>query len=207
MHVVRFKPDPTDPPDFYICWQCGFVIRLFETPASDRRQFVLGDDTAERLNAHFRVQGLPTPDQRFASFLLQGILTQLRTVPIGFRVDDWLLSEYPEVRSLQVRSVHAQLADNSRALSTDLRGSVAPEIISANTEMNAAFAQYWARSLADESVTLPYRAIGMGQAGERLIAAYDQNNAAPFYDTGLVDTWAALLGLAGWYRWIEHDLD
>lgn len=32
MHLVRYKPQGTEPPDYFVAYQCGFVIRLFQTP-------------------------------------------------------------------------------------------------------------------------------------------------------------------------------
>jgi hypothetical protein len=45
---------------------------------------------------------LPAPSLRkYADQLFDGLMTQLRSVPIGLRVDAWLAADYSELRELQ----------------------------------------------------------------------------------------------------------
>ena len=165
------------------------------------------EEATNSLEMLFRNAGLAAPSPEMASSLLHGILGQLRSLPIGLRVDDWLFQEYPEIRPPQVRGALEQLAEYSSVLSSPIRAMVPPPIDHANTAMNSAFALYWARSIADESVALPYKAIGVTGAGNELLATLDQSLPSASHDTSLVDAWADQLGLTGWDRWAEYELD
>lgn len=139
--------------------------------------------------------------------LLNGLMTQLRSVPIGLRVDEWLFREFPELRLQQVEGAKVQLSDNSQALNPDIKRLMPKKVFDANAAMNAAFATYWAESFADDSITLPYKASGTLAQGEALIRIFKNIGEEPTEDRRLVDSWAEELGLCGWYRWVPHRTD
>lgn len=45
-HVILYKPVPGEPPDYLICYQCGFILRKFAVPPEQR--FDLTDTAAAR---------------------------------------------------------------------------------------------------------------------------------------------------------------
>lgn len=194
-------------PDYFISWQCGFLIRLFSNPPAERFDFAGAPDAAQRIKALYARAGASEPNEEIAEFLGANLLTQLRSYPIGLRIDDWLFAEFPELRQSQIHGAHFQLQDNLAVLNSPKKEK-APELIaSANTAMNAAFAAYWARSLADESVMLPYKAIGALKAGSRLMEIFHYCDMSPSGDRTLVDLWAHELGLAGSYEWKQYTLE
>lgn len=146
MHTIRYRPSSNAMPDYFICWQCGFLVRLFSNPRGERFEFAGGPNAGQRVKALYAHVGASEPDEAVAEFLAANILTQLRSYPIGLRIDDWLFAEFPELRHAQIHGAHVQLQDNLAALNSPGR-AMAPElIVSANMAMNAAFAAYWARS-------------------------------------------------------------
>jgi hypothetical protein len=201
MHKLRYRPTPNGIPDYFICFQCGFIIRLYENPPEQRYDFEGSPDAPVKMQALLR--GNPAAAQ-LKGMLLDGLMTQLRSMPIGMRIDDWLFSEYPELRLQQVAGAKAQLRDNSRALAPEIRRQVPKPVFTANAGMNAAFAVYWAKSLADDSISLPYKSTGFLPMGEALTGIFERVGSAPAEDRNLVDAWAAEVGLNGWYRWIPH---
>jgi hypothetical protein len=207
MHIVRYRPASDSVPDYFICWQCGFLIRLFSNPPGERFEFAGGPAAGQRVKALYAHVHASEPDEAIAEFLAANILTQLRSYPIGMRIDDWLFAEFPELRQAQIRGAHVQLQDNLVALDSPVRATVPELIVSANTAMNAAFAAYWARSLADESLTLPYKAIDALNAGGRLMEIFHYCDTSPAADRALVDLWAQELELAGWYTWKQYTLE
>jgi hypothetical protein len=137
---------------------------------------------------------LNRPEEEIAEFLAANILIQLRSYPIGLRIDDWLFTEFPELRQAQIHGAHVQLQDNLAALSSPELTMAPKLIVSVNTAMNTAFAAYWAKSLADESLTLPYKAVGALKAGSRLMEIFHYCDTSPIADRTLVDLWAQELG-------------
>jgi len=204
MHKLRYRPTPSGTPDYFICFQCAFPIRLYENPPEQRFDFEASPDAPARMASLLKDN--PAASQ-LKDMLLGGLMTQLRSMPIGMRIDDWLFHEYPELRLQQVAGAKAQLRDNSRALGPEIKRQVPRTVFKANAAMNAAFALYWAKSLADDSISLPYKSTGFLPQGEALIRIFEQVGSTPSEDRNLVDSWAAEVGLDGWYRWIPHRTD
>jgi len=191
-------------PDYHICYQCGFVIRLFETPPEGRFDFGPAPEASSKMDALLA----DAPSVRSTKeMLLNGLLTQLRSVPIGLRIDDWLWTLCPDLREEQVASIRLQLRDNAQVLNPTIRRSFPRKVVKANTAMNAAFAQFWATKLEDPSVSLPYRSIGADAEGKSLLDAFATMDSKPSGDCALVDCWAKELGLLGWYSWKPYTLE
>jgi hypothetical protein len=69
--------------------------------------------------------------------------------------------------------------------------------------MNAAFAVFWARTWGDPAHTSPYKAAGMLERGEQVLALHDRVPADPAHDRELLETWGDFLGLTGWFEFVS----
>jgi hypothetical protein len=207
MHLISYRPIQGRQPDYHICYQCGFIIRLFETPPADRFDFGIGPNASATMDALLADPSLPPETWKAKDMLMNGLLTQLRSVPIGLRIDEWLWSKYPDLQKEQIASARIQLQQNASALHPTIRKRFPRQVVATNTAMNSAFALFWANKLHDDSVVLPYRAIGEEGAGRALIDALGQVGASPSCDRDLVDRWAEKLGLQGWYKWVPYNLN
>jgi hypothetical protein len=70
----------------------------------------------ERGGALFN-RDLPEAEAKgIADRLRFGLVTQLRSVPIGLRVDAWLMENYPEIRCGQMRSIIDEIRNLTTAL-------------------------------------------------------------------------------------------
>lgn len=211
-HLVRYKPSGKAP-DYLICFQCGFILRLFANPPSQRFDFASSRLGRARVMEVVSVQpqirklNLPAPSVRqYADQLFDGLMTQLRSVPIGLRVDAWLATDYGELRELQQAFAVRQLQDNQQVLTGDVRRLAVSTIYEASIAMNSAFAAYWARALDQPSFVVPYTATGV-RAGGDLLAIWDAMDPHPTHDRELIEAWADKLGLRGWYEWVPYSLD
>jgi len=213
IHLISFKPSAVSEPDYLICYQCGFILRLFATPAADRFDLV---GTVEGRQLAFQL--LTAPDgpamklnlppesiSALSNHLFDGLMTQLRSIPSGLRVDSWIMGEFPELSELQQNSAMQQLQDNLQVLSPEIKKLAPTKIFRAILTMNAAFAEFWARHRSDPRLSLPYKAAGFAKAAEELLRALDENPADPSGDCRLIDLWSKHLGLSGWYQWRPYD--
>ena len=207
MHLIRYRPIPQRQPDYHICYQCGFVVRLFENPPESRFDFASTDLASEKMDSLLADGALAPQVRAMKSTLLNGLMTQLRSIPIGLRIDDWLWSLCPDLRAEQIASAHIQLQQNAQGLSPGIRKMFPQKVVNANTAMNAAFAMFWAEKLEDASISLPYRSIGADADGRALLAISNKLDAAARNDWALVDAWAEELGLRGWHQWIPYTLE
>lgn len=211
-HVVTYNPSVSANVNYTICFQCGFVLRTFMAPASER--FDLGGTfrglkQAERLAIEHLRQDKSLPLDRDARKQLafqfyDGLIRQLRSMPIGMRVDDWLRRDYPDLADEQRAGAVVQLNQNTQALRGEVRRFAPPMILRANMGMNAALASFWSRAWGDPLLLSAYRATGFLDVGEELLRLWDEIPADPANDKKLIETWASKLDLGGWYELVPH---
>ena len=212
VHVVKYNPKFAALADYLIAFQCGIALRLFLAP--DTSCFELaetdqGRQTAGRLlDEHLKKSGLKLPPQAVTGLrdqFFDGLMLQLRSMPVGLRVDAWVRKEYPGLHEQQDDSARRQLAENQQALSPQVK-QIAPKIIyEANVGMSAAFASFWERMLTDPSVVVPYRVAGILALGEKLLRLADEIPDDAANDKRLVEAWGDQIGVTGWFRLIPFE--
>jgi hypothetical protein len=207
MHVIRYKPIPNRKPDYHICYQCGFLLRLFENEPEYRFSLGVSPDASKKIDAWI-TEGPSSPQLKAnRDFILSGLLTQLRSIPIGLRIDNLIWERHEDLREEQLASARLQLSQNVQVLAPALRKSFPRKLLRANTTMNAAFAIFWSEKMGDPSHRLPYQSVGADSDGEELMKVFTSIRTSSSEDWNLVDKWAEFLGLNGWYRWILHELE
>ena len=129
-------------------------------------------------------------------------MLQLRSIPVGLRVDAWILDTYPDLARLQRVSALQQLQENQATLGPDVRKIAPRKVYDASVSMNAAFAAFWTRAFHDPALSLPYRTAGYEKTGKELLQFFDQLPSEPSHDRELIDLWGTHLSLSSWYQWI-----
>jgi hypothetical protein len=204
-HVLRYRPS-NDPLDYMIAFQAGFVLRLFENEPAKRFDFSPASDAGTRVEPLVAAgQALGPEDMQaipeFSKFVAQWALMNLRSLPIGMRIDQWIAREYPELSVLQRDSISLQQQQNADLLSfrrgkltipTPLMGSI------------AAYALFADQLTGQGSYSIPYGAVGVLAKGEELMRIWQAVPADARHDCELVDRWAQAQEIAGWYTWIPY---
>ncbi len=204
-HVLRYRP--TDEPlDYLVVYQAGFVLRLFANDPSQRLDFVPAPDAGTRVEPLIAASAsLGSTDRQmlpeFAKFVAQWALMNLRSYPIGMRIDQWIASELPELSELQSQSLAEQQQQNADLLSFKRGNLTIPTALIGSVAAHALFVD---RLVGNGTYSVPYEATGLLAPAEELLAVWDSVPSAPTHDRELVDRWAAAAGLAGWYSWIPY---
>jgi len=209
LHRVTFRPDSSSPPDYLICQQAGFILRLFDTPPEKRLDFAAspeGTVAVEQLvKVHPVMRSLPpTAVPQLCQILRDGLLSHLRSIPLGMRVDCWLASEFPSLAELQKASILRQLQDSLATLEPEHRQVSPQKIYDATQAISAAFAAFWAGRLNQPQLALPFKAAGYLHAGQELLAIWESTPDLVENDRAIVDGWAEKLGIAGWHQWVPY---
>ena len=204
-HVLRYKPS-SDPLDYVVAHQVGFVLRMFELPAEQRMDFAGTGHGVTDLEEVIRLtSGSSTADQHvlpeFAKFVHQWALMQLRSIPIGMRVDAWLHSSFPALRELVAQGIGVQQQMNADILGRRVGNLTPPPIHLAPA---AAYALFADRLLATNLFAIPFEAVGAVADGKTLLNLFDAIPDDPPHDRQLVDAWAERLGMTGWYEWVHY---
>jgi hypothetical protein len=212
-HILSYKPGPkNESPDFAICWQCAFALRMYECPL-DQRFLIAGNPEGDKaLDAILKaVPGIledyhlnKTQFETFKQQFLSGLITHLRSVPIGLRVSERLTLDYPDLLELEPLQVEKELAIAKESLSVRIRESMPAEIYNPTQYINAAYALFWAARLEKPAVVNPFHLNGFDRNGQQLLNIYESVPGDPAHDNELIDRWADYLKIRKWYSWLPY---
>jgi len=211
-HILRYNPKFAALADYLIAFQCGFALRLFLAPDTSRFELSGTDEGRQAagrlLDEHLEKSELKLPPQTVIGLrdrLFDGLMAQLRSVPVGLRLDAWVRNEYPGLRDQQEEATRLQLAENQLVLGPQVK-QIAPKLIyEASAGMGAAFAAFWGRTFEDPSIVFPYRVAALLGIGENLLRLVDEIPEDAANDKRLVEAWGDLIGVRGWFRLIPFE--
>ena len=204
-HLATYNPNLATA-EYYLAFEAAFILRLFETPAASRALFAgTGEGMAElaRLPLTAPLALIPAAArQQLHSQLHDGLLTQVRSQPIGMRINEWLRKEYPELADVQQQGIDNEQRQAAQTVSPDIRLLSPAKVWEASTGMNAAVALFTDQLLGQHRYAVPFRAAGIESRGRELLALWDSIGPEPEHDRERVDGWAGALGLSSWYKWV-----
>lgn len=211
-HILRYHPNLSAIADYLIAFQCGFALRLVLSPGTNPFELSGTEGgrlaTGRLLDDHLKKAGLNLPAQAANGLrdrLFEGLMAQLRSMPVEFRVDAWIRSEFPGLSDQQSEAARMQMAENQQSLDPQVK-QIAPKMIhEASLGMNAAFAQFWERAMADPTLAVPYRVAGHRALGQELLRIADEIPDAPANDQRLIESWGDRLGVAGWFELLPFE--
>jgi hypothetical protein len=204
-HILRYKPS-NEPLDYFVAFQAGFVLRLFENEPSKRFDFSPAPDAFKHIEtlvstSHaLKAQDLKVLPE-FTKIVAHWALLNLRSLPIGMRIDRWISTEYPELKELQKVGIAVQQQQNMEVLAYKLGKLTVPTTL---LGANAAYALFADRLIGSESYGVPYEAMGLISHGRELLRIWDETPTDATSDCELVNRWAGASGMTGWYDWIPY---
>lgn len=210
-HLVKYNPAIEATVDYAVCFQSGFVLRMFAVPESDRfdlKSSANGRKEAEAVFAeHLHKTKLPLPPQAVSQLcgqLYSGLILQLRSIPIALRVDAWLRRDCSELNEQQKTANIRQLNDNAACLRPEVRQITPATILHASIAMNAAFASFWSRTWDDPLLIVPYKTSANLSDGQALLKIWDEIPDDPSSDRQLIEAWGNYVKLTGWYDIVAY---
>ncbi|MEB4592896.1 hypothetical protein VSS37_18095 [Candidatus Thiothrix sp. Deng01] len=189
--------------NYLIAWQAAFVLHQYKTPETERANLqpnaaYLASVKSELLAMH---PGIPAAQrEHFTDHVIGGVLTQLRSTPVGMLIDIHLHRSYPELHALQQESLVQQVVEHVACL--QLTPEMFPRtLVRANQVMNAAQALMTATLFEMPGIFDPYRTVGMEAAAAILLEPCLHQVFDGTKDRELIDAWGGNLGIETWYRW------
>jgi hypothetical protein len=199
-HILRYKPT-NEPLDYLIAYQAGFLLRLYENEPNKRFDFGPAEDPEQKVKNLLLSQNTEASDElvdQFAAHLTRWTLMNLRSFPIGMRVDQWIRRSFPQLHDQQDQSIALQQQQNASGLSLNLEGMTVPDILLAP---NTAYAIFCDDLTGQNTYAIPYQASGLIERGTALMNVGRQTPESPENDCGLVDAWAEVMGFRELYAW------
>ncbi len=202
VHVLNYNPKAAAELPYLVCFQCGLAKRSLLAAADERFNVASTDATYRQVEKLVRKQKT-IPDNMIATYsqiITDGLGTQLRSMPIGIRVDRALYHDHPELRDQQRAAAERSMQDNVGCLHPNIRAQAPGLFLRATAGMNAAFALAWGRLWNEDSHSVPYKLAGFKEQGEELLAALDAIPDSSTHDRELVSQWATLLKIDHLYQ-------
>ncbi|MCP9826348.1 hypothetical protein [Synechococcus sp. EJ6-Ellesmere] len=202
-HLLRYREE-NSLTDYFIAYQCGLLLRsLAEDPEPpqnlvskrDRRERVTSQ--VETLNRHLSA----AQARQVGGGMYDALMTQLRSTGPGLLVDRQLHRTWPGLHPAQRQAMEAEIRSTLPALSPTFGAGIPKELIAANRAMNSAYAFVAAELFAAPDLAVPFLAAGLGPMAKELIGLTDVAEADGQRDCQLIDAWAQVIGLGGWYVW------
>jgi hypothetical protein len=211
-HVVIYKPQAGEAPDYRICFECVYILRLFSNPP-DRRfdlaETTKGQEDVEQtimspggIASQYRLRKSQVQELR-AQFL-SGLLIHLRSVPVGLRASEWLAENYPDLKQLEGEHVKNELNLGKQSMAANIKQITPPKVFRAAQGISAAYALYWSEKYGKPEVFNPYRLQGFEKDGRALLDIFERTPDDPTYDQALIDGWAKHLEISDWYTWVPY---
>ncbi len=205
-HVLRYRPS-NEPIDYLVAFQAGFLLRLFENEPASRFDFSPKPDASKHVEVLLTAgQALNSLDKQalpeFAKFVTHWALLNLRSLPIGMRIDRWIASSFPELKELQLAGLAIQQQQNMDVLGYKRGNFSVPTTL---LGLNAAYALFVDRLGGTGSYAVPYEVTGLLGHGRQLLNIWDRLPMDSNQDCKLVDSWASACGMADWYDWIPYE--
>ena len=204
-HVLRYRTT-NDPLDYWVAYQAGFALRLFELPPADRFDFA-ATGTAERQVEVLMSTGQPLNASdsallpQFARGIANWALMNLRSFAVGMRIDKALWTDHAVLRPAVKAGIDALQQENLKLLSQRFGNLSIPVNLLAPV---AAYALFADRLLGTATYAIPYRAAGVLDHGLELLALWDEHPSGADHDHEIIDAWAVATGMTGWYAWTPY---
>jgi hypothetical protein len=202
VHVLTYHPAAVNELPYLVCFQCGLAERAIKTAADERFNVASTPNTYSQVENLVRGKNA-IPENVVVSYtqmVADGLGTQLRSMPIGIRVDRAIFANHPELHEMQRTISHQQLQEEVACLSPTIRKMAPDLILNASVAMNAAHALALSRMWNDDACVVPYRLAGFESLGSQLLERMDSIPDSPTHDRELVTEWATLLGIADLFQ-------
>jgi hypothetical protein len=206
VHTIHVSKAKLATADYIVAVQCAMLIRIWSDPVRipvfrpnpEKLQYL-----ASRIASSRQLSQLPSKTAlATATQFAQGLLNQLRSMPLEILTIRDCHIDCPDLLDMQADGVEAQLRLLSENFAPKIR-SIAPEQVwRTNVSMNSAYALNWSRITGSSLPMLPYQSAGLSDTAATLLAELDtrEEKTSTLY-TEAVDAWAGHLGLRTLYNW------
>ena len=202
-HQIILKKQDTNA-DYYVAWQAMFMLRQLSIDEEKRVEISHSKTGFEETKSSL-AERYPSMDaselDNFTQHILGGIITQLRSVPVGILVDLSLHREHPELQELQQAVLTQQVREYWAALNFD-KSQFPESILLDNQHMNAAHAAMVDYQFPSPELTAPYKIAGMEEISLQLLDLCLKHNSEGDQDKVLIDEWGKALKIQHLYRWV-----
>jgi hypothetical protein len=206
VHTIRVSKAKLPYAEYIVATQCAMILRTWADPTRIPAFSPITEKVGHYMNRTASAKPLSQAPasvaQKTAQHYVQGLLHQVRSMPLEILTIRDCRELCPDLRDLQADSVENELRRLSEVFAPKLRSSVPEQIWRGNVSMNSAFALNWAELSGSPLAMLPYNSAGFNGTGTSLLKEVNAHSAkTPDAYMALVDAWAEQVGLRTLYQW------
>jgi hypothetical protein len=193
-----------------VAHEIGHLVRLYQVPEAERLMPAVTPGSRLRAIEQLAPELLSLLDNGLRHEALvklfdvwhQGVCQQLASFPADLRIEAWIHSTFPGLRSVQRKSLIAEVQRGLPSLLPEVAAFTPPTIYQATMAMNAAQACHVADLFATPGLAAPFERHGFGRQGRNLLGlVLDAEDKGHDSDRQAVNDWAGELRLTGWFDW------
>jgi len=123
-HIIYYKPVHNDIINYIIAHECGHMIRTYK----EKNNRLMPYSTDETMNTAMqdieknnKVNFPPDVKSQIYPLWVNGIITQLTSIPEDIRIEKWIYGNYPGLRKTQNEGLAKQIKDISDGMSPRIK--------------------------------------------------------------------------------------
>jgi len=210
-HIIYFKGEHSNFISYLIAHECGHILRVMSV--SEEKRLVPASSEKNKKYALAEIKkDLPRffkelPDgalDKFLDIFIDGLIRQLTNLPVDYRIEKWLYSDYPSLRAMQKKFLDKSLKLAVNSLSKKIKQITPPLVFVKSNLMNYAYAKaidsIFGMNYSSFYVDLPNLNLG-----EKLYEYLLGEDKGFLQDITIINSWANLLELKEWFQWINFE--
>ena len=210
-HIIYFKGENSSFISHLIAHECGHILRIMSVskekrlvPASTEKnkKYALAEIKKD-LPKFFKELPADALD-KFLDIFISGLIRQLTNLPVDYRIESWLYSDYPGLRAVQRKSLNKSLKLAINGLSKKIKQMTPPLVFVKSNLMNYAYAKA-IDSIFEMNYSSFYTDLPNLDLGEKLYSYLEEKDEGFLQDIKIIDKWAGLLNLKEWFQWINFE--
>lgn len=208
-HLLKIRPDQAFVVSYLIANKCANILRMWRLHTEDRKVVATSDRTLAAAGESIRESmgaGSATLPDNIISMLVTGVINQLSNLPVQVRIERWVASNLPDLRSEQRVYLERDVAETVAGLGADVERLTPPIVFTTSNAMTYAYVR-GVGELVGTNWTQRYNNFqSIVRKGKDLYALIgDDDDGSHTSDVKLVDVWGSLLGITSWYVWQDFE--
>ena len=206
-HLIYYKKEHDEVINHLIAHECGHLFRIFKCPENQR--LLPYSNNQIKYNALKKIENeivvltkILSEDQiaHLIDLWYNGLIRQVTNLPPDVMIEKWIFDQFPELRSLQLKSLSKQLDEAVSGLTETVQKITPPTILSASNVMNYAFFRILGLHVG-YNFTKQYSSTNYLSKGKELSLITENYINSHEGDNMMIDKWAIFVNISDWFKW------
>jgi len=207
-HLIYYKKEHDEIINHLIVHECGHLFRTFQCP-ENQRLIPYSDQqmkyhALKQMEREIMALSKTLSEDKIASIIdlwYTGLIRQVTNLPPDIMIEKWIYDQFPNLRTLQLKSLNKQLVESISGLSEAVRRITPYTILFASNVVNYAFFRILGLHIGQNFIKR-YSSTPYLDKGKELASIterdYDDSHQG---DNLMIKKWAAFVNISDWFKW------